>query len=507
MTTPPPTPGGPGGRPVPDTADLRILAELINNDFVRLDDAAWRARMSPREAVDRLLTMAERGMPLRLIAEGDRQALWRIAQAGPVTGAFQGPAPSPSGPVPVAVPVPVSVPQAAPDLAKPVPSPFPPADPPVAEAPVPENAPFPPADPPVPAGFTPVPQPFADPVPPQQFTPVPQPFADPAPPMPAPPLPAAPLPALSPAAIPPGVVPPTSPVPPHEQAIAGAVPLGEFPFGTPTSPEGTETPAPAEDPAPEPAPEPAPTPAPLPAGAGTWGIPGTASWARADDPEPEPAAEPPAPAALQEDPGATQTWHFDEALPAAPPVPPAPAVPPVPAGPRIPDLAPLSMPPFVPPPLPSSGPTAVPDPAAPRHATPPAAPSFPPLETTGLFGERLTVSLLDVIDPADEILSNAGYRMDGTERAVLVRTAVHNAGPIDHESLPDLYLVLIGFDGRPLPKAPMSVPGHPAHQVGIAAGATSTGWTLFLLPPPVMVAAVRWSVRPDLTQHTLEWRV
>ena len=110
MTTPVPH-EGPAGRPVPDTDDLRILAELINNDYIGLPQAAWNARMSQREAAERLVTMAERGMPLRLVAEGDRQALWRIAQAGPATGGLAVP---PSGPAPVAGPsgaVPVVPPQ------------------------------------------------------------------------------------------------------------------------------------------------------------------------------------------------------------------------------------------------------------------------------------------------------------------------------------------------------------------------------------------------------------
>jgi hypothetical protein len=73
------------GRPVPDTDDLRLLAEIINNGSIGLPQAAWNARMSQSDAAARLVTMAERGMPLRLVAEGDQQLLWRIAQAGPAT--------------------------------------------------------------------------------------------------------------------------------------------------------------------------------------------------------------------------------------------------------------------------------------------------------------------------------------------------------------------------------------------------------------------------------------
>ena len=69
---------------MPDIADLRLLGEIINHGAVGLPQAAWNAGMSQSEAAARLVTMAERGMPLRLVAEGDRQQLWQIAQAGPV---------------------------------------------------------------------------------------------------------------------------------------------------------------------------------------------------------------------------------------------------------------------------------------------------------------------------------------------------------------------------------------------------------------------------------------
>lgn len=77
----------PRDRPIPDADDLRLLAELINNVAIPLANAAWNARMSQAEAAARLVSMAERGLPLRLVADGDRNALWQIAQAGPVQAA------------------------------------------------------------------------------------------------------------------------------------------------------------------------------------------------------------------------------------------------------------------------------------------------------------------------------------------------------------------------------------------------------------------------------------
>ena len=107
VTTPDPA----DARPVPDADDLRLLAEIINNGSIGLPQAAWNARMSQAEAAARFVTMAERGLPLRLVAEGDRQLLWRIAQAGPATsGVPIAPAAVPvSAPVPVVAPVPLPV--------------------------------------------------------------------------------------------------------------------------------------------------------------------------------------------------------------------------------------------------------------------------------------------------------------------------------------------------------------------------------------------------------------
>lgn len=320
-----------------------MLAEIINNGAIGLPQGAWNAQMSQAEAAARLVTMAERGLPLRLVAEGDRQLLWNIAQAGPATGG--------------------------------------------------------------------VPQP---PAPPEAFAPRPNEVA----------------------ARPDGVaLPPTSAVPPHEQAIAGAVPLGQPPFGT-SSPAPA---APAQPPGIE------LTDA---AGSGTpaestWGLPGSSAWIRSDEPEPEP--EPESAAAEPE---------------------------------RAPSASPTKR----------------------------AMISGRPMESVvGLFGEHLDVSLQNVVDPADQILTDVGYRLESGERALLVQTAVGNRGPIDFESLPDLYLVLVSGEGTILQKAAMAVAGYPAHRVGVPAGTQVSGWTVFLVPAATEVAEVRWSIRPDLVNRTVRW--
>lgn len=542
---------GPDDRPVPDTADLRILAELINNDWIPLGQAAFNARMSMQEAAVRLATMASRGLPLRLIAEGDRRALWQIAQTGPATGglpdrggqAFAPPAdllsPGPAAPAfPVASP-PIVTPydQAAAPA-------FPPAEPPVpAGAPLGEVAPI--AEPsPVPnppladsaqaapaagpghaAAPTGGPQYGAAPTGGAGYGPAPAggpgygaaptggpgygaaPTGGPgygAAPTGGPGYGAAPVGSPShqagpsggpgygaapvvgpgvggPVSQPPGAggpVPPTGPVPPHEQAIAGAVPLGDFPFGlTGAAPADTSSEAdrrrsstttgahaapdddhdpeqtvrppsgaqPTVDRTPDPVAAPAVDPGPDPLEATqTWGLPGSAEWARSDEQEPAAAAGEPTPA----------------------PEPPVAPAPPAPA-------------------------------AAPRVLA--------PLRTVGIFGEHLVVQVTALVDPADTIVTATGLRLDTGERAVLVRTTVQNASPIDHSSLPDQFLSLLTHDGRVLPKAALAVPGHPVHRVGIPAGTSAEGWTLFLVPESVTLQAVRWDVRPEAGPQTLHW--
>lgn len=133
---------------------------------------------------------------------------------------------------------------------------------------------------------------------------------------------------------------------------------------------------------------------------------------------------------------------------------------------------------------------------------PPAGPSpyGAPQQATGLSGERLTVTVAEVIDPGNDALTSAGYRLDDGERAVLVRTTVANAGPAAHDCMPDLYLFLLDSGGKTLLKAPVSVAGHPAHRVGVAPGAQDVGWTIFLINADTELSGVRWGpftmVRP-----------
>lgn len=285
------TPDAFSSRPVPDVADLRLLTEIINNGTVGLPQAAWAAGMSQAEAAGRLVTMAERGMPLRLVAEGDRQQLWQIAQAGP-------------------------------------------------------------------AGAPPVP------------------------------------------------------------TAAPAADTGPIPAAPPAPSDATARPDTEQ--------------------AAVWGVPGTSDWVR-------PAAVTPA------DHSSTQA-----AVPAQPT----------------------------------------------RRVLTSGQPVQP---VVGLFGELLDVGLQQILDPADDILTAVGYRIDEDERALLVQTSVGNRGPAAYESPADLYLELVDENGTVLGKAAMAVAGYPAHAVGVPANTLASGWTVFLVPAATQVAQVRWSVRPDLDDRTVTW--
>jgi hypothetical protein len=343
------------------------------------------------------------------------------------------------------------------------------------------------------------------------------------------------------------VLPPTSAVPPHEQAIAGAVPLGQPPFGTPPpeSSVAAETGAPTHETAPAENP------------AAVWGVPGSAAWTRSE-PAPDAAAAAnlqvskpgadlgaeavagaaaaaawaPEQVAKDVDPAVAEAsaanpaedWRAEQVAKDAPveqPVVADVSVAPgenqlakdagsdLPVGADVPAVGDSADGP-----APSDSPSdpgvrpepePEPQPATQIHATSPAQVQWQ--TTIGLAGEQLWVTLLEVIDPADSVLTDAGYRLESGERAVLVRTAMANHGPAPHDALPDHYLVLRTATGAILTKAPMGVGSHPAYRVGVAPGGQADGWTVFLIPADTVLTDVVWSVRPDLADRTLSWRV
>lgn len=129
------------------------------------------------------------------------------------------------------------------------------------------------------------------------------------------------------------------------------------------------------------------------------------------------------------------------------------------------------------------------------------------LQTEGLEGERLSITLVEVVDPADYLFTAAGYRLQEGERSVVVHTELTNRGAVAFQSLPDLYLVLVTPDGKTISKAPVSLSSRPPHRIGVPPGETAGGHTVYVVPEHTEIASVRWSPRPDEESRALTWLV
>lgn len=129
------------------------------------------------------------------------------------------------------------------------------------------------------------------------------------------------------------------------------------------------------------------------------------------------------------------------------------------------------------------------------------------LQTEGLEGERLSITLVEVVDPADYLFTAAGYRLQEGERSVVVHTELTNRGTIAFQSLPDLYLVLVTPDGKTISKAPVSLSSRPPHRIGVPPGETQGGHTVYVVSENTEITSVRWSPRPDEESRSLTWTV
>lgn len=129
------------------------------------------------------------------------------------------------------------------------------------------------------------------------------------------------------------------------------------------------------------------------------------------------------------------------------------------------------------------------------------------LRAKGADGEQLTIQLVDVVDPADLLFSAAGYRLRAGERAVVVHTELTNRGSAPMSTLPDLYLVLVAKDGQAIAKAPVTLSSRPPHRIGLPAGETAGGHTVYVLPEDIEITAVRWSASPDDDANAITWLI
>lgn len=129
------------------------------------------------------------------------------------------------------------------------------------------------------------------------------------------------------------------------------------------------------------------------------------------------------------------------------------------------------------------------------------------LDADSLEGARLSIQLVEFVDPADFLFTAAGYKLAEGERAVVVHTEITNISQVPYTSLPDMYLVLVTKTGETVTKAPVSLSSRPAHKLGVQPGETSGGHTVYVLPDTIDVIQVRWSVRPEVDMNTLVWTV
>ncbi|WP_461154807.1 AsnC family protein [Saccharopolyspora tripterygii] len=163
------------------------------------------------------------------------------------------------------------------------------------------------------------------------------------------------------------------------------------------------------------------------------------------------------------------------------------------------------------PPMSSWGP---PGSAAWARGDQPAAPAPAPtgkvgskLEVNGMSGERISIQLVEVVDPADFLYTAAGYELQPGERSVVVHTELTNHGQVPFASLPDMYLELVAKDGSPVTKAPVSMSSRPPHRMGVQPGETAGGHTVYVLNESTEVSAVRWTPQPGDQQRTLLWDI
>lgn len=117
------------------------------------------------------------------------------------------------------------------------------------------------------------------------------------------------------------------------------------------------------------------------------------------------------------------------------------------------------------------------------------------------------MTILQVLDPGDEALTSAGYRMEPGQRAVLVHSSVTNTGQAPYYPVGDLNLVLETDRHVLLGRANIAVASHPAFPIGVTPGRSTHGWSVFLIPSETVLAGIKWCIRPDMPQTIIGWPI
>ncbi|WP_026449093.1 AsnC family protein [Actinopolyspora mortivallis] len=213
------------------------------------------------------------------------------------------------------------------------------------------------------------------------------------------------------------------------------------------------------------------------------------------------------------------------------PYPPQSGPHPAPVPPQGPPQQPAAGPPPHRPSTPPRGHSAPPSQGAPTGWGPPAsgnwtrathaaqsgAPPRPPVPRSGKVGTKLdgvgpngepvSVLLVEVVDPADFLLSAAGHQLSEGQRAVVVHTELTNRGPTAFTAPPDRHLVLVTTEGTTVSKSSVSMSSRPPHGPTVSPGETGGGHTVFVLPEETELSTVEWSPTPEPGPHSLVWDI
>lgn len=146
---------------------------------------------------------------------------------------------------------------------------------------------------------------------------------------------------------------------------------------------------------------------------------------------------------------------------------------------------------------------------APTHQVPPARTGKvgTRFDVDGPGGDRITLQLIEVVDPADYLFSATGHHLGEGERSVVVHTELTNRGQVPFTALPDLGLVLIASDGSIITKSARTLSSRPPHRAGVPPGETAGGHTVYVLPEATPVLEVRWMPGPGGEGTALTWDI
>lgn len=148
------------------------------------------------------------------------------------------------------------------------------------------------------------------------------------------------------------------------------------------------------------------------------------------------------------------------------------------------------------------------DPAATQHVSSPRTGKVGTrFDVDGPGGERITLQLIEVVDPADYLFSATGHHLADGERSVVVHTELTNRGQMPFAALPDLGLVLIAKDGSIITKSARTLSSRPPHRAGVPPGETAGGHTVYVLPEATSVVEVRWMPGPGGEGVALTWDI